>query len=190
MRNHPLTPMKDANLVHVLNRQMKGSVGLVPYHVVENGIQEVRRAWDTQRQQGHRCVILDALNDNHLMTLGAACADLPLITGGSGMSMGLPENFRRRGLLKTSHKRCCITARNRGPSRCDLLVAALLQHGLRLLPCSKTIRHIKSIWDGWTPGMSSPKQYRGPRSIWIKAPFSYTLARRLREVAVVQAKLW
>ena len=102
MRNHPLTPMKDPNLVRVLGRQMKGSVGLTPYHIVQKGVKSIRRHWEILREEGHRCVLLDAIQDEHLVTLGAACADLTLITGGSGMSMGLPENFRRRGLLPES----------------------------------------------------------------------------------------
>lgn len=99
MQNHPITPMTDANLVRVLGRQMSGRVGLTPYSTVEDGVDVVRHHWETLRADGHRCVILDALQDKHLMTLGAASADLPLVTGGSGMAMGLPENFRRQGLL-------------------------------------------------------------------------------------------
>jgi uncharacterized protein YgbK (DUF1537 family) len=45
-------------------------------------------------------VILDSLNDDHLLTLGEACDSLPLVTGGSGMAMGLPANFARSGLLQ------------------------------------------------------------------------------------------
>ncbi len=102
MRDHPLTPMRDANLVRVLARQMRGSVGLVAYDVVRRGAEAVRRRLDALRAEGHCCALLDALRDEHLMTLGAACSDLPLVTGGSGMALGLPENFRRRGLLSDS----------------------------------------------------------------------------------------
>src|SRR5512137_1092953 len=35
MENHPLTPMKDPDLVRVLSRQTEGGVGLVPFAVVE-----------------------------------------------------------------------------------------------------------------------------------------------------------
>jgi uncharacterized protein YgbK (DUF1537 family) len=43
--------------------------------------------------------VLDAARDDDLMTLGAALAGEALVTGGSGIALGLPENFRRAGLL-------------------------------------------------------------------------------------------
>ena len=43
--------------------------------------------------------IVDAITDTDLMTIGAACKDLPLITGGSGVAMGLPEVYRAQGWL-------------------------------------------------------------------------------------------
>jgi len=52
------------------------------------------------RGQGVALAIADALSDADLYTLGAACADLPLLTGGSGLALGLPENFRRAGKLR------------------------------------------------------------------------------------------
>jgi uncharacterized protein YgbK (DUF1537 family) len=42
---------------------------------------------------------VDAVDDEHLFAIGAACAGHALITGGSGVAMGLPENFRTAGLL-------------------------------------------------------------------------------------------
>lgn len=104
MRNHPLTPMQDANLVRVLARQCRpdSRVGLIPYTVVEDGVTAVRKAMDQLRQDGHRFAILDALNDTHLRTLGAALSDLELVTGGSGIAMGLPENFRQSGRLSAA----------------------------------------------------------------------------------------
>jgi uncharacterized protein YgbK (DUF1537 family) len=99
MENHPLTPMKDANLVRVLARQTEGTVGLVPYATVEQGAELVRLAMTSLAEQGHRYAIVDAVSDRHLHAIGTAAAAHPLITGGSGVAMGLPENFRRAGLL-------------------------------------------------------------------------------------------
>ena len=99
MENHPLTPMRDANLVRVLGRQTEGSVGLLPFTVVEQGAGAIRREVTKLREAGRRFAIADAITDAHLMALGEACASHALITGGSGIAMGLPENFRRAGLL-------------------------------------------------------------------------------------------
>ena len=100
MRNHPLTPMTDPSLVRVLQRQTKHRVGLVPYAIVVKGPEAVREAFAGLRSSGVRHAILDSITDEHLLTLGEGCAELKLVTGGSGMAMGLPANFVRRGLLK------------------------------------------------------------------------------------------
>ena len=104
MRHHPLTPMTDSNLVRVLQRQSEAPVGLVPYPVVERGVDAIRATSDELRRHGVRQAIADAVSDRQLLALGAAAAELALITGGSGIAMGLPENFRRRGLLAAGER--------------------------------------------------------------------------------------
>jgi uncharacterized protein YgbK (DUF1537 family) len=99
MKNHPLTPMRDANLVRVLQRQTESKVGLVRYDAVVKGASTVREAFDALHKDGVRMAIADAVSDADLYVLGEACADLALITGGSGVALGLPGNFRRAGLL-------------------------------------------------------------------------------------------
>ncbi|WP_042259869.1 3-oxo-tetronate kinase [Paraburkholderia heleia] len=99
MEHHPLTPMTDANLVRVLQRQTRSKVGLVRYDAVAQGVQAVRASIDALRADGVRMAIADAVSDADLYTLGQACADLPLITGGSGVALGLPANFSRAGWL-------------------------------------------------------------------------------------------
>jgi uncharacterized protein YgbK (DUF1537 family) len=102
MENHPLTPMRDPNLVRVLQRQSKAKVGLIPFDVVALGAEAVRDAIARLRADGVRLAIADALTDADLRSLGEACADLPLVTGGSGVAIGLPDNFRRAGLLEVA----------------------------------------------------------------------------------------
>ncbi len=99
MEHHPLTPMTDANLVRVLSRQTDGTVGLVPYATVARGPEAIRRAMTALAEQGRRYAIVDAVAEADLHAIGAAAAAHALITGGSGVAMGLPENFRRAGLL-------------------------------------------------------------------------------------------
>jgi len=99
MENHPLTPMTDANLVRVLGRQTDGAVGLVPFNTVEQGAAATRQAMMRLGEQGRRYAIVDAVTDQHLLAIGEAAAQHALVTGGSGVAMGLPENFRRAGLL-------------------------------------------------------------------------------------------
>jgi uncharacterized protein YgbK (DUF1537 family) len=100
MRHHPLTPMTDPNLVRVLQQQVRGKVGLVDVEVVARGPAEIGARFAALREQGCHMAIVDAVSNHDLEAIGAACADLPLVTGGSGIALGLPENFRRRGLLE------------------------------------------------------------------------------------------
>jgi uncharacterized protein YgbK (DUF1537 family) len=99
MENHPLTPMRDANLVRVLSRQTDGRVGLVPFATVSKGADAIRRAMLGLKEQGYCYGIVDAVTDADLFAIGAAAAGHALITGGSGVAIGLPENFRAAGLL-------------------------------------------------------------------------------------------
>jgi uncharacterized protein YgbK (DUF1537 family) len=100
MQHHPLTPMADANLVRVLQAQTRLPVGLLRYDNVAQGVDAVRARIAQLRADGVGMAIADAVSDADLHTLGAACADLPLLTGGSGLALGLPENFRRAGKLR------------------------------------------------------------------------------------------
>jgi uncharacterized protein YgbK (DUF1537 family) len=99
MEKHPLTPMTDANLLRVLSRQTTGTVGLVPFATVERGADAVRDAMTALKEEGRRYAIVDAVSDAHLRAIGSAAASHALITGGSGIAIGLGDNFRAAGLL-------------------------------------------------------------------------------------------
>jgi uncharacterized protein YgbK (DUF1537 family) len=99
MKDHPLTPMRDSQLVRLMSAQSKKRVGLLPYPAVSAGVEATHVAIAGLRDEGVGYGIADALTDEDLLTLGAAAADHRLITGGSGLALGLPGNFRRRGLL-------------------------------------------------------------------------------------------
>jgi len=99
MKDHPLTPMRDANLVRVLARQTALPVGLLHIATVRQGEAAIRAAFAQARSDGLRILIADTLTDADLVTLGAACADLALVTGGSGIAMGLAQNFATAGRI-------------------------------------------------------------------------------------------
>jgi uncharacterized protein YgbK (DUF1537 family) len=100
MRDHPLTPMRDANLVRVLQAQSRGRVGLLRYDVVARGAQAVRERMAALRSEGVRIAVADAVADDDLRTLGEACAELPLVTAGSGVALGLPAAYAARGWVR------------------------------------------------------------------------------------------
>lgn len=99
MAHHPLTPMTDADLVRVLGRQTRRTVGLVPYDVVAAGAGAIAGRLADLRAAGVTYAVVDALDDGDLRALGTACAGLELVTGGSGVARGLPANFRASGDL-------------------------------------------------------------------------------------------
>jgi uncharacterized protein YgbK (DUF1537 family) len=101
MRHHPLTPMTDANLVRFLGRQVENpeTVGLVELSIVEQGPEAIRSRLGELARSHYRHAVVDAVTNRHLVAIGEACAGMRLVTGGSGVAMGLPANFRRDGLL-------------------------------------------------------------------------------------------
>lgn len=102
MREHPLTPMRDSNLVRFLGKQVgrPEAVGLAPLPVVEEGAGSIQEEIHRLAGEGMSFILVDALTNRHLLDIGKACKDLKLVTGGSGLAMGLPANFREAGLLK------------------------------------------------------------------------------------------
>lgn len=99
MRHHPLNPMTDASVVRLMQVQVSRPVGLLPWQVLRKGPAAVRRHLAALRDGGVGFIVTDALHDDDLVVLGEACRDLPLITGGSGLGMGLARHYKAVGLL-------------------------------------------------------------------------------------------
>lgn len=93
MQDHPLTPMQDPNLVRVLAPQTKRQVGLIDYAVVAQGKGAIEQRIAALKQQGVSVAIVDAISNADLHRLAPALADMPLVTAGSGVAIGLPANF-------------------------------------------------------------------------------------------------
>ncbi|MEU1799583.1 3-oxo-tetronate kinase [Streptomyces sp. NPDC019937] len=93
MRHHPLTPMADPHLVSVLGAQSTRAVGLIDHTAVAHGSEAIRARIDELRRQGIGIAIADAVSNDDLLRLGAAVRDMPLVTAGSGLAIGLPANW-------------------------------------------------------------------------------------------------
>lgn len=93
MRDHPLTPMTDSNLVSVLGAQTGRPVGLIGHTVVADGAEAIGARIRDLRQDGVGIAIADAVSNDDLVRLGAAVQGLPLVTAGSGLAIGLPANW-------------------------------------------------------------------------------------------------
>ncbi|HNR82115.1 MAG: four-carbon acid sugar kinase family protein [Rubrivivax sp.] len=93
MRQHPLTPMTDANLVRVLQAQTRRRVGLIEQRTLAAGSDAIRARIADLRAEGVGIAIVDAVSNDDLWRLGPALAELPLVTAGSGVAIALPANF-------------------------------------------------------------------------------------------------
>ncbi len=99
LQNHPLTPMTDPDIRRWLAPQTRHSVGHVDAKAVLSGKQAIKDALTAEHDAGRRLIVVDALRDEDLLHIGAAADGLPLITGGSGVALGLPRNFAKRGQI-------------------------------------------------------------------------------------------
>lgn len=127
MRNHPLTPMTDSSLVRLMAGQSQLKVGLVTRETVGQGAHAVAKAFEAARGKGEQALVIDALTDADLRVIGEAAAGLTLITGGSGIALGLPENFRRAGLLRPAGDALAFSA----PSGRSMILAGSCSEATR-----------------------------------------------------------
>ncbi len=93
MRDHPLTPMRDSNLVRLLQAQTRRRVALIDHRTVAQGARAIRERIEALRREGAAIAVVDAVSNADLLTMGQAFGGLPLVTAGSGVAIGLPQNF-------------------------------------------------------------------------------------------------
>jgi uncharacterized protein YgbK (DUF1537 family) len=105
MQHHPLTPMTDPNLVRVLSAQTSRRVGLIDHTVVGRGSDAIRARIQELKAQGIEIAIVDAISNDDLLVLGPALRNMPLITAGSGVAIGLPGNWGLAATKETSATR-------------------------------------------------------------------------------------
>ncbi|WP_299302256.1 3-oxo-tetronate kinase [uncultured Litoreibacter sp.] len=100
MKDHPLTPMRDSNLMRLLEPQVTRPVGLANRLVVDRGVEALQTHFANLHKDGVAHVVVDAVSDADLTTIAEACAGMSLITGGSAVAMPLPAIYREMGLLE------------------------------------------------------------------------------------------
>jgi uncharacterized protein YgbK (DUF1537 family) len=93
MQHHPLTPMTDPNIVRVLAAQTTLPVDLVRLNLVRQGEKAVSQEFSRRQDQPPAVAITDASSNEDLIVLAGAAKNLKLVTGGSGLALGLGRNF-------------------------------------------------------------------------------------------------
>ena len=89
LRHHPLNAMTDSSLIRLMEAQSKGKAGLAPFAAVHAGAKPLRKALDALRTQGKRYAVIDTVLDDDLHAIAEACAGMRLLTGGSGLALGM-----------------------------------------------------------------------------------------------------
>ena len=103
MENHPLTPMTDHNLVRWLNYQTKDNVGLIDFQTISRGANSIKERIETLKADGYKYAIVDTIKNNDFDIICNGVKDLPFLTGGSGIALGLPKIYKDRGLLSATN---------------------------------------------------------------------------------------
>ncbi len=106
MRQHPLTPMTDSNLVRVLQAQCRRRVGLLRGDAVALPTQMA-----ALRAQGVVLAIADATTDADLQALADTAFELPLLVAGSGLALGLPALYAAQGWVHLQANAARLDAR-------------------------------------------------------------------------------
>ena len=101
MRDHPLTPMWDSSLKALMESQSQGTVGGVGLDVVRQGAVAISAA---MAEIEDNYIVVDATTDEDLRTIGGALAKTRLLSGGSGIATGLPQNYLDKGQLTSFFK--------------------------------------------------------------------------------------
>jgi uncharacterized protein YgbK (DUF1537 family) len=102
MKDHPLTPMNDSNLMRLLSAQVSRRVGLADRIVVNSGVNSLKEKLISLKENDVPHVIVDAVADTDLDTIASACQDMDYITGGSALAMPLAEFYKASGKISAN----------------------------------------------------------------------------------------
>ena len=102
MKDHPLTPMNDSNLMRLLSAQVSRRVGLADHIVVNSGVNSLKEKLISLKENDVPHVIVDAVADTDLDIIASACQDMDFITGGSALAMPLAEFYKASGKISAN----------------------------------------------------------------------------------------
>lgn len=118
LKDHPLNPMRDSNLVRVLARQSNTQIGLVDLATVARGAQAVRARLAELSSKGIGAAIVDAVFDRDLETIGLVAVQHRLSVGASGIGLGLARALVSTGKVKSAASSAGSDAPVGGPAAC------------------------------------------------------------------------
>jgi uncharacterized protein YgbK (DUF1537 family) len=138
MKDHPLTPMTDSNLVRVLQRQSKHRIGLIDYQTIAQGPKAIAQRIEQLKADGVRMAIADATSDQDLHVLGKLVMEQSLVVAGSGIAIGFeaPGAMGQNFVGQSPHESVAFLPRQTGPGlilsgSCSLASQAQVKHFLQ-----------------------------------------------------------
>ena len=140
MKDHPLTPMRDSNLMRLLAPQVTRAVGLADRLTVAKGADALQARLQELAADGVAHVVTDAVADADVAIIAEACRGMKLLTGGSALAMPLPGLYRQDGVLAAD-----VPA----PVRPSLPPGAVILSG----SCSAMTNKQVAAYDGKGPGL-------------------------------------
>lgn len=108
MKDHPLTPMRDNNLMRLLAPQVTRPIGLAHRPTVAKGKDALAKRLSELKSDGVAHVVVDSVADEDLKTIARTCRGMPLMTGGSAAAMPLPQLYMEDGLLVANSLRLTL----------------------------------------------------------------------------------
>ena len=189
MKDHPLTPMSDANLVRVLARQTKREVGLVEHKAVRRGAAAIRARFDELRAKNTAYAVVDAVADEDLLAVGAACAGLALVTAGSGVALGLPQNFFAAGLMEPRADAAALPAAGGKPGALAGSCSAATREQVARMAARHPAHALDPVGDPDAARLAAKALTAIAPALEAGGPFLVYSTAEPAQVAAVQAKL-
>jgi 3-dehydrotetronate 4-kinase len=118
LKDHPLNPMHDSNLVRVLARQSESKVGLVDLADIARGPDAVRARLADLSGKGIGAAIADAVFERDLQTIGAVALDHRVSVGASGLGLGLARALVVSAKVKSNAPDTIADTPVGGPAAC------------------------------------------------------------------------
>jgi uncharacterized protein YgbK (DUF1537 family) len=118
LKDHPLNPMHDSNLVRVLARQSRTQIGLVDLADIARGPDAVRGRLADLAGKGIGAAIADAVFERDLETIGKVALDHRVSVGASGLGLGLARALVTSGDVKSNAANAIADAPVGGPAAC------------------------------------------------------------------------
>jgi len=137
LKDHPLNPMHDSNLVRVLARQSRTKVGLVDLADIARGTDAVRARLADLAGKGFSAVIADAVFERDLETIGKVALDHRVSVGASGLGLGLARALVASGRVKSNTPNALADAAVGGPAAC--LAGSCSQATLRQIASAEAV---------------------------------------------------